>query len=98
MLRYALAVLCPQARRAYGAASARIGITGAWFDPESNRAKPPDEGRFVPESEPRRTKIAPLGQSPVAPGAHLLAQSGCFSSPSFSLGGDSRPKNFPRWP
>ena len=62
---------------------------------ESNRAKPPDEGRFGPESEPRRTKIAPLGQSLVARGAHLLAQSGYFSSPSFSLGNDSRPKRCP---
>jgi hypothetical protein len=51
---------------------------------EPNRAKPPDEGRFVPEGEPPRTKIAPLGQSPVAPGAHLFAQSGYFSSVPFS--------------
>jgi hypothetical protein len=28
MLRYALAVLCPRARRAYGAASIRMGIAG----------------------------------------------------------------------
>jgi hypothetical protein len=51
---------------------------------ESNRAKPPDEGRFVPEGEPPRTKIAPLGESTVARGAHLLAQSGYFSSVPFS--------------
>ena len=67
-------------------------------DTESSRAKPRDEGRFVPEGEPRRTKIAPLGQSPVARGAHLLAQGGYFSSPSFSLGNDSRPKSSPGSP
>ena len=41
---------------------------------EANRAKPPDGGRFVPEGEPRRTKISPSGQSLGAPGAHLLVQ------------------------
>jgi hypothetical protein len=51
---------------------------------ESNRAKTPDEGCFVPEGDPLRTKIAPLGQSPGAPGARLLAQSGYFSSVPFS--------------
>jgi hypothetical protein len=34
------------------------------FTVEPNRAKPPDEGRFVPEGEPRRTG---------ARGAHLLS-------------------------
>jgi hypothetical protein len=29
VLRYALAVMCPRARRAYGTASTRMGITGA---------------------------------------------------------------------
>jgi hypothetical protein len=32
MLRYALTVLCPRARRAYGAASIRMGITGTCCD------------------------------------------------------------------
>jgi hypothetical protein len=41
---------------------------------------PPDEGRFVPEGEPRRAKIAPLGKSVLPRAAHILAQSGYFSS------------------
>jgi hypothetical protein len=48
-----------------------------------------DEGRSVPEGESRRTKIAPLGQTALAPEAHLLAQSGYFRSASFSRS-DSR--------
>jgi hypothetical protein len=32
MLRYALIVLCPRARRAYGTASIRMGITGTCCD------------------------------------------------------------------
>jgi hypothetical protein len=56
-------------------------IATAW---ESNRAKPPDEGRFVPESEPRRTKIAPHGETMLARAAHLFPESGYFSSVPFS--------------
>jgi hypothetical protein len=59
---------------------------------EPNRAKPPDEGRSVPEGEPHRTKIAPLGQSLVAPGARLLAQSRYFGSASFTRSNDSNPQ------
>jgi hypothetical protein len=46
---------------------------------EPNRAnKPPDEKRRLSHAE---LKFSPsLGQSPWAPGAHLLAQSGYFSS------------------
>ena len=51
---------------------------------ESNRAKPPDEGRFVPEGEPRRIKIAPHGQTMLARAVHLSPESGYFNSVPFS--------------
>ena len=65
------------------------------YTKESSRAKPPDEGRLVPDGEPRRIKIPGLGQAMLARAAHLLAQTGYFYSAWFSLGNDSRPQNAP---
>jgi hypothetical protein len=59
---------------------------------ESNRAKPPDGGRFVPEGERAQIKIPGLGQTILARAAHLLAQTGYFYSAWFSLGNGSSPK------
>jgi hypothetical protein len=46
---------------------------------ESNQAKPREKAPFVPEAEPRRTKIAPAGKTTRAPAAPLLARGGNFS-------------------
>jgi hypothetical protein len=43
---------------------------------EPSRAKSRDEGRSVPEGEPRRTRSAPLCQTAFPPEAHFFAQSG----------------------
>ena len=63
---------------------------------EPIRAKPPDEGPFVPARHRAKSKIAPHGQTMLARAAHLPPESGYFRSAWFSLGNDFRPKNFPR--
>jgi hypothetical protein len=63
---------------------------------ESNRAKPRELGRVFPARHREKSKISPLGQTPHARAAHLLAQSGYFRSAWFSLGNDPRPKISPR--
>jgi hypothetical protein len=64
---------------------------------ESIRAKPPDEGPFVPARHWAKSKIAPHGQTMWARAAHLSPESGYFRSAWFSLGNDFRPQIFPRW-
>jgi hypothetical protein len=51
-----------------------LTLTLKTLTPEPNRAKPPDEGRSVPEGEPTRTKIGPLGQSAKCGGASFGAK------------------------
>ena len=65
--------------------------TGTDASKESNRAKPHDEGPFVPARPRARTKIAPSGQSLPPQRALLLARGGYFSSASFSRSSDLNP-------
>ena len=77
----------------------------AEFPVESNRAKPPDEGSFVPARHWAQRKIPGLGQTMLARAAHLgqnrvLILIQYFYSAWFSLGNDSpseSEKKSPNW-
>ena len=57
VLRYALAALCPPARRAYGAASIRIGITGTYFGPTADFTMPQERVGQRRKAPPRAGKV-----------------------------------------